>query len=76
MTTEEADKVRSSNDVIRTERDKKADEVASKFSNFKRNFLSAPIRKAIKMNLDKKDMAMVQIDYRTNESYWISSKGT
>lgn len=76
MTTEEADKVRASNEIIRSEREKKADEEASKFSNLKRNFLSAPIRKAIKLNLEKKDMPMVQIDYRTNESYWVSSKGT
>lgn len=38
--------------------------------------MSAPIRKAVKLNLENKDMPLVQIDYRKDEKYWIGAKGT
>ena len=55
MSDEEANKVRAANEEIRAQREKIADEIATKFSQFKRDFLGAPIRKAMKMVLDGKD---------------------
>ena len=48
MSEEEANAVRAKNDEIRQEREGVADKIASKFACFKRDFLSAPLRKAMK----------------------------
>jgi len=54
MSEEEAEKVRAENEKIRKERDEVCDKIATKFAQFKRDFLSAPIRKAMKCVVDKK----------------------
>lgn len=48
MSEEEANKIREENEVIRVERAKVTEEIANRVSMFKRNFLGAPIRKAMK----------------------------
>ena len=55
MSEDEANKVRAANEDIRQSREKIADEIATKFSQFKRDFLSSPIRKAMKMVLEGKN---------------------
>ena len=72
MSEEETAKVREENEKIRVERDAEADRIANKFSCFKRDFMGAPIRKAITMVQAKQDgFKPCQIDYRTEESYWV-----
>lgn len=54
MTEEEANEVRAKNDEIRKERDIEATKIADKFASFKRDFVGAPIWKAMKDITDKK----------------------
>ena len=55
MSEEEAEQIRTQNEKIRKERDEVCDKIATKFAQFKRDFLSAPIRKAMKCVLEKKE---------------------
>ena len=73
MTEEEAEKVRQGNEVIRKERETYAEEIANKFAQFKRDFVGAPIRKAMKGVLDKSNGSFkpCQIDYRKDERFWV-----
>lgn len=72
MSDEEANKVREENEKIRLVRDAEADKIATRFSVFKRDFMSAPIRAAITMiQAGKNDFKACQIDYRVDESYWV-----
>lgn len=73
MTEEEAEKVRQANEEIRKSREASAEVVAAKFAQFKRDFLGAPIRKAMKGTLDKSNdkFTPCQIDYRKDERYWV-----
>lgn len=73
MSEEEANKVRLANEEIRATREKNAVVQCDKFSQFKRDFLSAPIRKAMN-NVIKKEanvMKPCKIDYRKEESYFL-----
>ena len=47
MSEEEANEIREQNEQIRAKRETHADEVASKFAKFKRDFLGAPILAAM-----------------------------
>ena len=47
MSEDEANKIRLANEQIRADREKYATDMADKFAQFKRDFLSAPIRKAM-----------------------------
>ena len=72
MTEDEANKIRAANEEIRVSREKLADEIATKFSQFKRDFLSAPIRMAMNMVLAGKDgFKACQINYRKDERFWV-----
>jgi len=73
MSEEEADKVRQANEEIRKQREAGAEEVANKFAQFKRDFLGAPIRAAMKGCLAKTNDKHVpcQIDYRKDERFWV-----
>lgn len=73
MSDQEAADVRVKNEEIRKEREKSADEIANKFACFKRDFLSAPIRKAMNIVLKKTKgtFQACQIDYRKDERMWI-----
>jgi len=51
MDEEQQNKIREENEVIRAERAKVTDEIANRVSMFKRNFLGAPIRKAMKASV-------------------------
>jgi hypothetical protein len=54
MSEEEANKIRMANEQIRADREKYATDMANKFAQFKRDFLGAPIRKAMR-NIEKKE---------------------
>ena len=47
MSDEEANEIRAKNEEIRKERETHADGVAERFAQFKRDFMGAPIRKAM-----------------------------
>ena len=53
MTEEEANEVREKNEVIRKEREAQATKIADRYSCFKRDFMGAPIWKAMKAVVDK-----------------------
>ena len=66
-------KVKKENEAIRQERDKIAEGIAKKFSCFKRDFMSAPIRRAFKA-LDAGKSApnlACEIAYRSDEKMWV-----
>ena len=73
MTEEEAEKTRQQNEEIRQVREKTADEIATKFAQFKRDFMGAPLRKAMKGVLGKSNDGFkpCQIDYRKDERFWV-----
>ena len=72
MTEEEADVVRAKNDIIRQERDVAAEAIANKFSCFKRDFMGAPIWRAMKAIQNGSEPSKpCQIDYRKKEKYWV-----
>lgn len=68
---EDANKIRQENEVIRQERAKVTDEIASRLSEFKRNFLGAPIRAAMKAALQGKPIEPCEMPYRQDEKYWV-----
>ena len=47
MSEEEAEAVRSRNEEIRNERQSTVDDIATKIAKFKRDFIGAPIRRAL-----------------------------
>lgn len=71
MTEEEGNKIREENEHIRVERAKVTDDIAHRISMFKRNFLGAPIRQAMKAALAGKPNAPAEIPYRQDEKYWV-----
>ena len=73
MSEEEAEAVRAKNEEIRKSRDEQCEAIAAKFACFKRDFLGAPIRKAMKLVLEKKgDYQACQVDYRKKERFWVT----
>ena len=70
---EEANKIRIANEEIRGNREKTVNELSQKFSKFKTDFLSAPIRKAMNniVNKEANVMKPFRIDYRKDESYFV-----
>lgn len=73
MTEEEANEVRARNEVIRKNRDEVCDKIASKYACFKRDFLGAPIRRAMKAVAEGTGASLkpCQIDYRKDERFWV-----
>ena len=55
MSDEEADAVRAKNEEIRKSREAQCEVIANKFAQFKRDFMGAPIRKAMKKMLAKQN---------------------
>jgi len=72
MTEEEANEVRAKNEEIRKQREAAATVIADKFAVFKRDFLSAPIWKAMQAILKGTvPPKPCQIDYRKDEKFWV-----
>lgn len=55
MSEEEAEAVRAKNEVIRKQREEICETIAVKFACFKRDFLGAPIRKAMNKVMAKQN---------------------
>ena len=71
-------KIKAENEEVRKLREKMADEISYKFSCFKRDFMGAPIWRALK-NLksgEGKPEDSCEINYRADEKYWVlAAKG-
>ena len=73
MSEEEQKAVREQNEQIRIERQELCDKITTRISKIKRDFLGAPIRKAIKEISEGKEVTPCEIPYRPFEKYWIVS---
>ena len=72
MSEEEAEQVRNKNEEIRKEREASAETIANKFACFKRDFMGAPIWRAMTAIKDKTEPPKpCQINYRPDEKYWV-----
>ena len=68
---ETAAKIRAENEAIRAERAEQVEGIAEKFAKFKRDFIGAPIRLAMKKALAGEQFTPCEIPYRKNEKYWL-----
>ena len=73
MSEEEQEAVRTSNETIRNERQATVDEIATKIAKFKRDFIGAPIRRALLQAKANEAVTKCEIPYRKDEKYWITS---
>lgn len=71
MDEEQATKIREENEIIRVERAKQAEDIATHVSLFKRNFLSAPIRQAMKAAIAGSPFTPAEVAYRQDEKFWV-----
>ena len=63
--------MRANNETVRAERSTRVDAIATRIAKFKRDFIGAPIRKALlQMQKDQK-VDNCEIPYRKDEKYWI-----
>ena len=75
MDEEEGNKIRASNEEVRKQRDAMVDQICMKFSSFKKDFLGAPIRRALNgLKVGAGNPAdSCEISYRQEEKYWVVS---
>lgn len=68
-----ANQIKQANEQVKKEREKMIDELSAKFACFKRDFLGAPIRRALKeLSLGAGNPAhSCEISYRSDEKYWV-----
>jgi actin related protein 2/3 complex subunit 2 len=73
MDEEQQAKIKAENEEIRKQRDKLAEDICMKFSQFKKDFLGAPIRRALKaLKTGAGNPAhSCEIPYRNEEKYWV-----
>ena len=71
MDEKEADAVREENDKIRIERREMIEPIAERISCFKKDFMSAPIRRAMLSALEGKIVDPVEVPYRQDEKFWV-----
>ena len=71
MSEEEQKTVREQNEQIRQERQELCDKITTKVSKIKRDFMGAPIRRAIKACAEGQKFEPCEIPYRPLEKYWI-----
>lgn len=73
MDEAEANAIKAMNEEIRKERDKLVDDICLKFSCFKKDFLGAPIRRALtSLKAGAGNPAdSCEIVYRLDEKYWV-----
>jgi hypothetical protein len=72
MDEETADKTREENEIVRLKRKEMVEPIANRIADFKNNWLSAPIRRAMKAAMQKKQLDPVEIKYRSDEKYWVT----
>lgn len=73
MPEEEQNAIRASNEEAKRMRLEAAENISTKFSQFKRDFMGAPIRRALK-GLQAKNgnpQHSCEVPYRNDESYWV-----
>lgn len=73
MDEQTAAQIKAQNEEIRKERDRIVEELCNKFSCFKRDFMGAPIRRAL-LSLQSgqgKPTDSCEIPYRADEKYWV-----
>lgn len=78
MDEAQANAVRAKNEEVRKERDRVAEEICMKFSCFKKDFLGAPIWRALKALASHGAVPAeaCELPYRGDEKYWVvSAKG-
>lgn len=73
MSEEEAEAVRANNETIRSERNAQVDQIATKIAKFKRDFIGAPIRRALLQMQQGGSVTPCEIPYRKDEKYWITA---
>ena len=73
MSEEEAEAVRARNEEIRNERQSTVDDIATKIAKFKRDFIGAPIRRALLQIQAGSAVTPCEIPYRKAEKYWITA---
>jgi len=73
MTEEQQEQVRQANEEIRNQRQARVDEIATKIAKFKRDFIGAPIRRALLQMQANEAVTPAEIAYRRDEKYWITS---
>jgi hypothetical protein len=71
MDEDQQNKIREENELIRVERAKVTEEIANRISMFKRNFLGAPIRQAMKAAIAGKPFTPAEVAYRQDEKFWV-----
>lgn len=71
MDDAEADAIREENEKIRQEKKAIIEPIAERISKFKKDFLSAPIRKAFLASLAGNTSESVEVPYRADEKYWV-----
>ena len=77
MTEEEANAIRAKNEEIRKDRETQASKIADRFASFKRDFLGAPIWKAMQAVINKTAPPKpCQVDYRKDERFWVFGSAT
>ena len=74
MTEEEQEAIREENEKIRADRKAMIEPIANKFSVFKMEFMSAPIRLAMNAALSGKTAGPFEVPYREDEKYWLISQ--
>ena len=73
MTEEEQEAIRQANEEVRNQRQARIDEIATRIAKFKRDFIGAPIRKALLQVKAGETVTHCEIPYRKDEKYWILS---
>ena len=68
---QEKEKAKEDNNAIELERENEAGRIAAKVASFKRDFLGAPIRAAMKASLAGKEFSPCEIPYRQDEKYYV-----
>ena len=76
MHEEQQEEIRASNEQVRSQRQAGVDVIATKFAQFKRDFIGAPIRKALLGLQEGKPVTDCEIPYRKTEKYWIICSST
>lgn len=71
MSEEEQKTVRAANEEVRDQRQKMCDAITERVSKFKRDFMGAPIRKALIDIGAGKAITNCVIPYRDDEKYWL-----
>lgn len=77
MPEEQQEQIRAANEQVRSQRQGAVDVIASKFAQFKRDFIGAPIRRALlALQAGQTNGIDCEIPYRKNEKYWLTSSNT